>query len=75
MGDGRRNRGRRCDANKRLVAYVTSKHAVIGITKVAALDCSPFRIHVNAICPGCESHSPTAHSLLSCLHTLTLPQL
>lgn len=23
-----------------------------GITKVAAIDCGPHRIHVNAICPG-----------------------
>ena len=34
--------------------YVASKHAVMGITKVAARDCAPYRVHVNAICPGCK---------------------
>ncbi|KAL3461834.1 hypothetical protein BJX64DRAFT_300002 [Aspergillus heterothallicus] len=32
--------------------YVASKHAVMGITKAAALDCAGFRVHVNALCPG-----------------------
>ena len=26
----------------------------MGITRAAALDCAPYRVHVNAICPGCE---------------------
>ncbi|KNG46765.1 short-chain dehydrogenase/reductase-like protein [Stemphylium lycopersici] len=32
--------------------YITSKHAVLGLTKASALDCAPHRIHVNALCPG-----------------------
>jgi NAD(P)-dependent dehydrogenase (short-subunit alcohol dehydrogenase family) len=51
-----RERERRAD-RKCVVSYVTSKHAVIGITKAAALECAAYRIHVNAVCPGCESHA------------------
>lgn len=33
-------------------SYIASKHACIGITRVAALEYGPDHIHVNAICPG-----------------------
>ncbi|KAH6629497.1 short-chain dehydrogenase/reductase-like protein [Boeremia exigua] len=40
--------------------YVTSKHAVMGLTKAAAWDCAPMRIHVNALCPGYTQTAFTA---------------
>ncbi len=35
-----------------LVAYIASKHAVVGITRTAALECGERGIRVNAVCPG-----------------------
>lgn len=33
-------------------AYTTSKHGVVGLTRVAAKELGPFGINVNAICPN-----------------------
>ena len=38
-------------ANWGFVAYVTSKHAMVGLTKAMANELAPV-IHVNGICPG-----------------------
>jgi NAD(P)-dependent dehydrogenase (short-subunit alcohol dehydrogenase family) len=35
-----------------LVGYIASKHAVVGITRTAALETGERGIRVNAVCPG-----------------------
>jgi NAD(P)-dependent dehydrogenase (short-subunit alcohol dehydrogenase family) len=34
-----------------LSAYMTSKHAVLGLMRAAAIDAAPFGARVNAVCP------------------------
>jgi NAD(P)-dependent dehydrogenase (short-subunit alcohol dehydrogenase family) len=35
-----------------LAAYIASKHAVVGLTKAAAVEGAPHEIRVNAVCPA-----------------------
>lgn len=41
-------------------AYCASKGAVLNLTRAAALDCAPHRIHVNGIAPGYTESAMTA---------------
>lgn len=35
-----------------LAAYIAAKQAVIGLTRTMALELAPFKVNINAVCPG-----------------------
>jgi 3alpha(or 20beta)-hydroxysteroid dehydrogenase len=49
-------------ATPRLVAYGASKHAVIGMTRTAAVEFARYGIRVNAVCPS-PIETPMVHEL------------
>ena len=51
-----------------LAAYVASKHAVLGLTRTAALELAEEDIRVNAVCPG-----PTRTRMMDSLEQLAEP--
>lgn len=43
---------------RNFAGYVTAKHALVGLSKAAALDLAPFKVRVNALCPGSVRDDP-----------------
>ena len=54
--------------SRNLVAYTASKHAVVGLTRTAALELAPAGVRVNAVCP-----SPIDTAMVQALETGASP--
>ncbi len=50
--------------DSRLPAYAPSKHAVVGLTRTAALECAKQGVRINAVCPG-EIMTPMQEAFLA----------
>jgi NAD(P)-dependent dehydrogenase (short-subunit alcohol dehydrogenase family) len=50
-------------SQKNVVAYSTSKHAMIGLTRSMAVDLASRNIRVNCVCPG-TVNTPMIHSII-----------
>lgn len=45
-------------------AYGASKHGLLGLTRTMALELAPYKINVNAVCPGMVMSDPAAGALI-----------
>jgi NAD(P)-dependent dehydrogenase (short-subunit alcohol dehydrogenase family) len=50
-------------SQKNVVAYSTSKHAMIGLTRSMAVDMASRNVRVNCVCPG-TVNTPMIHSII-----------